>query len=280
MLSICLLLVSLFVQDQPKPLPELRPLLAGLRQTLHTDSQLLSQYTYTERRTRIDLDSNQKPKSTEVNVFEVFPGSRERVGYRRQVVKKGVPLTAAELKKENQELQKRIETAQHKRNLQTPAEREKARAERSRKEEQILDDVFGVYEVEIVGREKLADRSTILVRFRPRLSHTPKTREGKSMQHIAGRAWISEEDYQVARVEMEVIEPISMGLGILAKLQKGASITAERQKFNEEIWLPVKTDISVNARVLLLKGFNIRQVVEYSDHKKYSVDTILKFPEP
>ena len=98
------------------------------------------------------------------------------------------------------------------------------------------------------------------------------------MQHIAGTAWVSEDDHQVARVEMEVIEPISIGLGILAKLQKGASIKAERQKFNEEIWLPMKTEIALNAR-LLFKGFNIQQTIEYSDHKKYSVDTILKFPE-
>ena len=39
-----------------------------------------------------------------------------------------------------------------------------------------------------------------------------------------------------------------------------------------------ETEITLNAR-LLFKGFNIQQTVEYSDHKKYSVDTILKFPD-
>ena len=99
------------------------------------------------------------------------------------------------------------------------------------------------------------------------------------MQHVAGRAWIDEEDHQVARVEVEVIDPISIGLGILAKLQKGASIVAERQKFNDEIWLPMRTEITLNGRVLLLKGFNIRLINEYSEHKKYTVDTILKFSD-
>src|SRR5262245_45093358 len=100
MLSICLFAVLLFVQDQPKPLPELKPFLAELRKNLHTDAVLLSQYTYTEKRTVIRLDSNQKPGKTEVNVFEVFPGSPDRVGYRRQIVKDGKPLSPAELKKE------------------------------------------------------------------------------------------------------------------------------------------------------------------------------------
>jgi len=182
-------------------------------------------------------------------------------------------------REEDQDLQKRIEAAQRKRNQITPAERERNRAERLRREEQIIDDAFGIYEVDMAGRENVGGRPAILLRFRPRLTYKPKTSEGKNMQHVAGRAWIDEQDHQIARVELEVIEPFSIGLGILAKLQKGASIVSERRKFNDEIWLPVKTEIALNARVLLLKGFNIRQILEYSEHKKYTVDTILKFSD-
>jgi hypothetical protein len=96
---------------------------------------------------------------------------------------------------------------------------------------------------------------------------------------VAGRAWVSEEDHQIARVELNVIDPISIGFGILAKLQTGSSITADRRKFNDEIWLPTRNEITLNARLLLLKGFNLRLITEYSEHKKFSVDTILKFPE-
>jgi hypothetical protein len=278
MLSACLVALFFLVQDPPKPLPELGPFFAELRKTLHTDTMLLSQYTYTEKRTMTFLDSDKKPKKTEVNVFEVFPRSPERIGYQRQIVKNGKPLSAEEQEKSDRELQKKIDSAQRKLNDLGPSEREKRRAERLQKEEQVLDDVFGGYEAKLIGREMLAGRQVILLKFTPRLGYKPKTKEGKTMQHIAGTAWVSEDDHQVARVEMEVIEPISIGLGILAKLQKGASIKAERQKFNEEIWLPMKTEIALNAR-LLFKGFNIQQTIEYSDHKKYSVDTILKFPE-
>jgi hypothetical protein len=280
MFSIYLLAAFLAVQDRPKPLPELKPFLAELRKTLHTDRLLLSQYTYTEKRTFMQLDSNQRPKKTVINTFEVFPGSAERVGYRRQIVKDGKPLSAEEQKKEEQDLQKRIEDAERKRKQITAAERERNQAERMRRENQIIDDVFGVYEIEIAGREDMAGRPTILLKFRPgQTSYKPKTSEGKNMLHVAGKAWIDEQDHQVARVELEVIDPISIGLGILAKLQKGASIVSERRKFNDEIWLPVKTDVTLNARLLLLKGFNIRQINEYSDHKKYSVDTKLSFPD-
>jgi len=279
MISLYLFSSFLFVQVQPKPLPELKPFLAELRKTLHTDRHLLSQYTYTEKQTLMHLDSKGAPKTTEVNVFEVFPGSPERVGYRRRIVRDGAPLTPAELKKEDQQVEKRVEAAEHRRSRITPPERERNRVDRLRREEQIIDDALGIFDVEMAGRETIGGRPAILLNFWPRAAYKPKTSEGKNMQHVAGRAWIDEEDYQVARVEVEVIDPISIGLGILAKLQKGASIVADRRKFNNEIWLPKRTEITLNARVLLVKGFNIRWINEYSEQKKYTVDTILKFSD-
>jgi len=279
MLRLVWLLVVALAQDGPKPLPELSPFLAEFRKTLHSDDVLLSQYTFTRKETLVRLDSDQKPTDTKVNVYQVFPGSSERTGYRRRVVKDNVALTDAELKKVDEDIRKRIESEDRKRNQKTLAEREKARAEKLREEERILDDMFALYEVQIVRRETLAGRPVIVADFKPRPGYKPKTSEGKNSQHVSGRAWVSEDDHQLARLELDVFEPISIGFGILAKLQKGARIIVERQKFNDEIWLPLRTEVSLNLRLLMFKGLNIRQIVEYSDHKKYSVDTILKFPD-
>src|SRR5262249_27227431 len=185
--------------------------------------------------TLIQLDSKGTARTEEVNVFEVFPRSAERVGYRRRIVKDGVPLSPAELKKEDQQIEKRIQASERSRIRTTEAERERNRRERLQKEEQIIDDALGVFEVEMSGRETINGRSAILLKFRPRAGYKPKTSEGKTMQHVAGRALIDEEDHQVSRIEAEVIDPISVGLGLLARLQKGASIAAERRKFNDEI---------------------------------------------
>src|SRR3989442_5812727 len=99
MLRVGLLLLALAFQNQPKPLPELQSFLTELRESLHSNDSLLSNYTYTEKNTYIDLDSNNKPKKTTVNVFQVFPGSCERPEYRRQILKNGVPVSEKELAK-------------------------------------------------------------------------------------------------------------------------------------------------------------------------------------
>jgi len=281
MFSLYLLVPLLFVQDTAAPLPDLGPFLSELQKTIHTDGLLLSQYTYTQRTTEMELDSKNKPKKTEVKAFQVFPGSSEHVAYRRQIEKDGRPLTQDEAQKEEQALQKRIEEAQQRRARITPAERDRRRAQRLRKEQQIIDDAFGVFDVRMTGREIVDGRPAIVLQFRPRVPATykPTTFEGKNMQHVAGKAWVDEQDHQIARVEIEVTDTISIGLGILARLQKGASILEERRKFNDEIWLPVRTEVTLNAKILLLKGFNIRQITEYSDQKKYSVDTVISFPD-
>jgi hypothetical protein len=281
MFSLSMLAAFLFLQDAAPPLPELKPFLADLRKTIHTDRLLLSQYTYTETKRDMELDSKNHPKKTEVNAYQVFPASPEHVGYRRQIEKEDRPLTPDEAKKEEERLQKRIEEAERQRGKITPAERNRRRAERLRKEQDIIDDAFGVFDVHMTGRENIDGRPAIVLQFRPKVPATykPKTFEGKNMQHVAGQAWVDEQDHQIAKVEIEVTETISIGLGILARLQKGASIVEERRKFNDEIWLPVREDVTLNAKILLLKGFNIRNITEYSDHKKYSVDARLTFPD-
>jgi len=44
-------LTILLTAQNPEPLPELKPFLTEVRKKLHTDNLLLSQYTYTEKRT-------------------------------------------------------------------------------------------------------------------------------------------------------------------------------------------------------------------------------------
>src|SRR5215467_3711462 len=121
MFSLHVLAVLFFLQDTAAPLPDLKPFLSELRKTIHTDGVLLSQYTYTQRTTEMELDSKNKPKKTEVKAFQVFPGSSEHVAYRRQIERDGRPLTQDEAQKEEQALQKRIEEAQQRRARITPA---------------------------------------------------------------------------------------------------------------------------------------------------------------
>ena len=279
MLQLLLPLLTLWSQ-QDKPLPDPAGFMAEFRKTLHSDDKLLRDYTYIEKETEITLDSKGQTRKAETNVYQVTHAAEDWQTSRRLISKNGVPLTEKELEKEDREEQQRIAKETRKRANQSEAKRQREKAKTDREESEVIDDIFLLYDYQLVRREARGNAATILVVFKPRAAYKPKTSGGKMFQHIAGRLWIAESDHELVRLEAEVIDPIKFGAGILAKLQKGSTLSFERKKINNEIWLPVKAEASLSGRLFLIKGINVREITEYSEHKKYSVDTILDFREP
>jgi hypothetical protein len=93
------------------------------------------------------------------------------------------------------------------------------------------------------------------------------------MRHFRARAWISESDAELVRVDVEALEDLSFGLGLLARIHKGATATYQRRKVNNEVWLPARVTWTGSARVLLLKQLRRRGISEFSGYRKFSVDT-------
>ena len=125
----------------------------------------------------------------------------------------------------------------------------------------------------MVRREPLRGHDTILALLTPRRDVKPNTPDGKIMRHFQARAWISEADYELVRVEIEAIDDLSFGLGVLARIHKGTVAMFERQKVNDEVWLPAEVTWTASARVMLLKRLRLRSVSEFSNYRKFTVDT-------
>ena len=279
MVLFCFLLLSFFRQDDVKPLPDVKTFLAEFRKTLHTNNLLLSQYTYTETETHIQLDSSGKAKNKEVKIYQVLRGPEPEDEYRRLISKDGVPVRQKDLDRQDRERQKEMEDREQKRQKKTQAELAKMRAEKEREDDRIIDDIFAIYDIRFIGRESVDGHPAIRMSFKALSGYTPKTREGKIMQKIAGTAWVSEEDHELARIDAEVIDTISIGFGLLAKVHKGSRVSGERRKINNEVWLPSRLEVFGDVRLAMLKGLKVREITEYSEHKKFNLETILSFPD-
>ena len=64
--------------------------------------------------------------------------------------------------------------------------------------------------------------------------------------------------------------------GVVAKLYKGTTLVFERRKVNDEVWLPTRTRVNMSGRALIRK-FSLEAVIEYSDYRKFSVNTDTTF---
>jgi len=108
----------------------------------------------------------------------------------------------------------------------------------------------------------------------------PQTDDGKIMQHFKARAWISESDYELVRVEIEALDDLSFGMGLLARIHKGTTAAYQRRKVNGEVWLPAQVTWTASARVLLVRRLRLRGISEFSGYRKFTVDTSTTYTTP
>jgi hypothetical protein len=284
--TIFLLLLSSWIQAAAptatdfKPLPELNSFIQGIRKHLHSDRILQSRYTYTEKTILRMLDSGGEVKSTETRVNEVYPSVEEQLTYRKLISKNDRLVSEKDVRKSDDSYEKKLREWQRKIERESAEERQRRESESLRKEEAARDEAFRLYRISMIGREELEGISVIALRFEPQPEYKPKTQEGKILAKVQGKAWFSEEDQELVRIEAELLSNMSFGLGFVAKLNKGMRLVFQRRRVNEEVWLPASAHFTGTGRLLVFKGFRIDQEMVYSDYRKFSIESGFKISGP
>jgi len=276
-----LVLAALPASAQERPLPALEPFLQEVRKHLQTDEDRQSSYMYIETERRHGLDKNGRPTSESVTVIESYPGFPGEERWDRVVSENGKPTPPGELAKKDRERQKKAE--EYIRKIQDPSERAKIERDRDkqrREEQQSIDDIFIVYDVRMLGRQAIEGHDTIAFSLTPRRNAKPRTRDGKIMRNFVTKAWVSESDYELVRVEIEAIDDVSIGLGLLARVHKGTRAWFQRRKVNGEEWLPAEASYTASARVFLLKRYRVGGELSFSGYRKFTVDTSTTYTRP
>ena len=93
-------------------------------------------------------------------------------------------------------------------------------------------------------------------------------KEAKFLSKFRGRVWIDKGDLQLAKMDVEAIDTVSLGW-VIARVHKGTRFMLEQTRVNEEVWLPRKISFKIDARVALLKGFNLDGEDTFRDYKKF-----------
>jgi hypothetical protein len=280
-LFVCVAVAS--PQAQERPLPDPQPFLQEVRKHLETDDARQSGYMYVETRREEQLDKAGRPAGESVKVFESYPGLPGEGRWNRLIAVDGRPVPPRDLEKEDRERQKHAE--EYARTIAKDPAKERAKRERERAREQreraeAIDDIFGVFDVRMLGREAIERHDTIVFSLTPRPGAKPRTRGGRIMRNFSGRAWISESDHELVNLEMEAIDTVSFGLGLLARVHKGSQASFQRRKVNDEAWLPAVARYSGSVRVALVKTIRRGGTSEFSNYKKFDVDTSITYAPP
>jgi hypothetical protein len=149
-----------------------------------------------------------------------------------------------------------------------PSQREAfAKAERRRKERfELIEATHQAFTFTLEGKETRAGRTLLRYSMAPRKDYKPNSRMTTLFTKVRGTIWIDEQSSQLAKVEGEVTEDISLAL-FLARVNKGSHFMQERYEIAPGVWEPTFEQYDFDGRKYFM-SFSIHERTFYTDYKR------------
>lgn len=151
--------------------------------------------------------------------------------------------------------------------------------EEKREAQREIDEYFGIFDITWLGKEELNGHPAMVLTFAPKKNAKPKSSLAKFIKHLEGKIWVEENEHEIMKIDARAIDNISVVAGPLAKIEKGAQFIQERRKINNEVWLPFRTESNYKLKILFVPTSTIRELEEYYDYRKFTVDTKVTYEE-
>lgn len=257
-----------------EPLPAITDLLRDVQQNEDRVEEIIDNYSYVQKTDKRELSKDGVLRVTESETVQLSFYKGRRIS--RLIEKNGRPLNAREQADADRDAEKRVEE------IEKEIAREDARMLKqsrvgtpsSESRRVSIAEVLRASKLLNPRRERFRGRDVIVFDFEPNPAFDLSNAKSmlKFFGKTAGVIWIDEKDKQVARLEAVLFDSYKVGGGVLAKLNKGASFTLEKERVNDEVWLPSRADINLSIRVLLVKGISVNQVIRSYDYRVYETE--------
>ena len=266
----CVLFLSVpFFAQVPAeaPLPDLASFWERVRVNLGSQydaGELLKGYTYRRISVTEELAADGSVRNRETRESDIYHSDAGR--FQRIISRNKMPLTGRELKDQDERFRKFL------------AQRPGKRSPQDEDEGEVFNDILNAFDFRILKREIRSGRPTLVIAFTPKKDPKLKSMIARRIfPKSEGTAWVDEEDARLAKIDVYFVDDVKLGFGLLASIGKDTRMTREWQRLESEIWVPLRNESRVKARVLLAKGYNRRRIEDYTGYRKFSVETTLSF---
>jgi hypothetical protein len=226
-------------------------------------------YTFLQRQLERQFDGAGKIKDEKLRTWDVT--MQDGSPYRRLVARNDQPISAEEQQNEQAKLQRNIEE----RRRETPAQRERRIADwnrRRQKQREPLQELPDAFDFHLVGTETLNGGEAYVIDATPKPGYKPRSASTSYLPKMKARFWIDKKDYQWIKMDAETLDTVTFG-AFLIRVAKGAHITMEQLRVNNEVWLPKRIALQGSARLFLVKGLHMLIDINFSDYKKFQTDS-------
>lgn len=253
-----------------KPIPDIVALMHDVEANERKAEAIEKDYLYHSVVTEQKVDSHGQVKQTEVTEYDHFWVNGVPVA--RMVKKDGRALSADQVAKENERIDKESAKARDRRDK---ADAQGKETNPRGDEEITVSRLLELGAFTNPRRVQLNGRDTIAVDFTGDPKARTRNRAEEVIRDMAGTAWIDEQDHVLARVDGRFVNPFKVGGGLVVNIQKNTRFTFEQTKVNNEVWLPAHIDGQGAARVLLFFNFNGSLRAVESDYRKFRTSSTI-----
>ena len=236
--------------------PDVHQIVASSIAATQRHWQARLQYTYMEREEsrRLDLAGRLKSEDVEVSrtiLVNGFP-------FEQLVERNGRAPSAEEERKQKEKLDKL--------KRETPEQR----AERLRKQEEentsLIREASKALAFQLVGEEVVSGRPAYVLQATPHPGYQAQGKYGKMFSKVEGKIWADKQDLGWIKVDVQVIQPFSMGL-FLARVLRGSQIKMEQTRVVDGIWMPARVEVRAAAKIFFVKSLVVERVLTYSEYR-------------
>jgi hypothetical protein len=138
-------------------------------------------------------------------------------------------------------------------------------AKRRKDRNELIDATRDAFFFTFVAREPRGDHLLAKYEMTPNPAFKPTSRLTSIFRKVHGFVWIDENSGELARIEGDVTEDISIGL-FLGKIYKGSHFMQERYEVQPGLWQPSFSQYDFDGRKLF-SGFSIHERTFYSNYR-------------
>jgi hypothetical protein len=243
----------------PQSEPEKRALLERVIANQKKNDEAQSMY---ERIERLESHRASAGSLPEVKISRAVPAGTgvDRI----PVGPDGKPADAAAYRAELEKLERALAWAAEDGRAQRDAYEKIAKKQKERAE--LIDATRSAFLYTFIAREPRADRILTKYRMEPNPAYKPTSRATSIFAKVRGYVWIDEIAGQLARVEVEVTDDISVG-GFLAKVYKGSHLMQERYEMVPGLWFSSYSQYDFDGRRFFV-SFAIHDRTFYSQYRR------------
>ena len=138
-------------------------------------------------------------------------------------------------------------------------------AKKKKERNDLIDATHNAFLFTFVAREMRGDRMLAKYKMDPNPAFKPTSRFTSIFPKVRGFVWVDEAASELARIEGEVTEDISVGL-FLGKINKGSHFMQERYEFQPGLWLASFSQYDFDGRKLF-SSFSVHERTFYTNYR-------------